>query len=365
MRKQMRRISMIPAVLSLAILTTPAFAHSTTTKTSSGSGSVLVGGQTVKIQSAVAAAKVFNITTTSQLVSLEKESNGSQASSIANSTINIWNNLTITNSNGWAPMFGLSTTPFTGTFNGNGHVINFSNITGGPLSSNVATFGLLQYNSGKIENVGTTGIFTQNLGSPSGIGVFSGLVGKNSGTIENSYSSLSETIKAGFYGEELAGLVDYNVGTIENSYSSSVLSTVPATKYQYTGELVGQAGAFYDPTSYTDRLPPGGASYLASLNNLENTENTGWAWGKVWQNHVNGAPTLIEYNEPSTNPITSEISALEAEIAALEAELGGMEAQIGSVMAARGSDGNPVLGSVPGICGTRGCDNNSNPDINF
>jgi hypothetical protein len=140
-----------------------------------------------------------------------------------------------------------SSSSFTGTFDGNNHIISNFTYTS-PTTSYVGLFGCLG-SSGQIKNLGLTNVnvtgyyFTGGLvgwnygtiansyatGSVTGIGVTGGLVGYNGGTITNSYATGSVT-GIGVTG----GLVGYNGGTITNSYATGSVSGS-----QYTGGLAG------------------------------------------------------------------------------------------------------------------------------
>ncbi len=100
---------------------------------------------------------------------------------------------------------------FNGVFDGQGRVI--SNITINAAASYAGLFGYID--GGKIENVGLLG------GSVIGNSYVGALVGYNDrGTIEQSYASATV---AGSFGA-VGGLVGYNTGTINESYSTGVVS---------------------------------------------------------------------------------------------------------------------------------------------
>lgn len=156
----------------------------------------------------------------------------------------------------WIP-FGTSSTPFIGTFNGNGHSISGYSITAannngtgffGYLGStgtienltvsgsvNGLTYnnigGIVGVNSGQIENSSNSG----TIGSSSSGGVnIGGLVGNNIGLIVNSYNS--GTVNPGKY-NCVGGISGYNSGTIENSYNTS--NILGGSNNQYVGGISG------------------------------------------------------------------------------------------------------------------------------
>ena len=128
---------------------------------------------------------------------------------------------------GFVPV-GNSTTSFTGTFDGLGHVI--SNLTINlPSANDVGLFG--QTGSGaNIRDVGLVG------GSVSGSSYVGSLVGWNSSnsTISNSYATAG-VVSVGSGSLEIGGLVGANVGVISDSYATGNVSGGG----NYVGGLVG------------------------------------------------------------------------------------------------------------------------------
>ena len=145
---------------------------------------------------------------------------------------------------------------FMGSLDGQGHVI--SNLTVGNNTSFSGLFGFIGV-TGTVRNVGldnaVVGGFIQSgalaavnygtidnvfanakvsaQGFGNGVG---GLVGQNSGTISNSYSSGTVTTNGPIIGQ-VGGLVGYNIGTINKSYSTSKINTI--FPYPGNGALVG------------------------------------------------------------------------------------------------------------------------------
>lgn len=170
---------------------------------------------------------------------------------------------------GFVPV-GAPATPFTGTFDGLGHTITdlYINRTGinyvslfgyadipavikntGMVNVNIAGYayvgGLVGRNRGTITNSYSTG-------AVAGFGQVGGLVGNNYSlsTITNSYSTSTVTfsgtgINPGYFG----GLVGWNLGSINNSYSTGTVSGGAA---YYVGGLVGHNYSFsYITNSYS------------------------------------------------------------------------------------------------------------------
>ncbi len=148
-------------------------------------------------------------------------------------------------SGGFVPI-GNSSSQFTGTFDGGGHVIN--NLTINSTADNVGLFG---YSGGTIRDIGliggsvsggvvvgalvglNTGTITQSYatGAVHGSGTVGGLVGLSDGTINNAYATGAVTGAD----VDIGGLVGYNRnGTITQSYATGVVSG--------TGEVGGLVG---------------------------------------------------------------------------------------------------------------------------
>jgi filamentous hemagglutinin family protein len=155
----------------------------------------------------------------------------------ASSTVG-WNNSGLGNK-GWNNI-GNASTAFTGTFAGLGHKINGLYLQR-PGTSQSGMFGIVGFD-GKIRDLGLTNLTIENYktaGSYTG-----GLVGKNSGTIKNSYVSgsvLGTKSATALGGNALGGFVGYNNGTIIDSYSTaSVTANGGGSRNLNTGSFVGE-----------------------------------------------------------------------------------------------------------------------------
>ncbi|MEZ2146366.1 GLUG motif-containing protein [Bradyrhizobium sp. DN5] len=129
--------------------------------------------------------------------------------------------------------FGSSSNPFTGTFDGNGHTINI--VGNGIYVGLFAELGA----GGKISNLGLTNL---SVSAARGYDV-GGLVGRNLGKIESSYTtgSISGTagnFVAGLNGIAIGGVAGWNFGTIKNSYSTATI-TSDSTIFVDLGGLAG------------------------------------------------------------------------------------------------------------------------------
>ena len=148
---------------------------------------------------------------------------------------------------GFTPI-GNSSTPFTGTLNGLGHVI--SNLTvNQPTKDNVGLFGYIG-SGAALRNLGLTG------GSVSGATDVGGLVGFDyGGTVSSSYATGS--VKSA--GNWIGGLVGYSFrGTVSDSYATGSVSGA-----NYVGGLVGYNHGTVSNGYSTGRVS--GANYVGGL----------------------------------------------------------------------------------------------------
>jgi hypothetical protein len=138
---------------------------------------------------------------------------------------------------------GTSTAPFTGTFDGQGYEIGGLTISGTGIY-----VGLFAYlgDGGKISNVGLTNVSVM---APSGYDV-GGLVGRNRGTITNSYttgpvSGTAGNNVSGLNGVAVGGLVGWNFGTITQSYSTASITSPTSTEVDLGGLAGGNDGSIF------------------------------------------------------------------------------------------------------------------------
>jgi hypothetical protein len=161
--------------------------------------------------------------------------------------------------------------PFTGTFDGNNHIISNFTYTA-PTAGNVGLFGCVG-SGGQIKNLGLINV------NVTGYYYTGGLVGWNDGTITNCYATGSVT---GQY--ETGGLVGYNWGTVTNSYADGTVSGS-----YHTGGLVGlnfgaitnsYAAGSVTGSSYTGGLVGYGGGVVNSFWDIETTGQSTSAGGK-------------------------------------------------------------------------------------
>lgn len=153
---------------------------------------------------------------------------------------------------GFTPIGVNYNTPFRGTFDGLGHTISTISINR-PTTNYVGLFGYTSAGT-VIRNVGLVG------GSVTGMGWVGALVGDDSGTIGNSYSTASVTGINSYIGG-LVGAKHYSGGnkTLSNSYSTGSVSGG-----SYVGGLVG----FNDLGTITNSYATGSVSGRSSVGGL-------------------------------------------------------------------------------------------------
>jgi hypothetical protein len=173
-------------------------------------------------------------------------------------------------------IIGNSETKFTGVFDGNDHKVwSFTWISDG-----INYIGLFGYvgSGGQIKNLGMENVDV-NVTTGSYVG---GLVGYDSGTITNCYSSGSVTGSSWSVG----GLVGYNRGTITNCYSTGSVTGGSAV-----GGLVGNneygfitaSNSFWDTQTSGQSTSAGGTpKTTAEMKTKSTFTNAGWDFVNIW-----------------------------------------------------------------------------------
>ncbi|MFM2485430.1 beta strand repeat-containing protein [Celerinatantimonas yamalensis] len=215
-------------------------------------------------------------------------------------------------SGGFVPL-GDNTNGFTGTFDGQSHVI--SNLTiNRPLTGYVGLFGYVG-SGGIIRNVGIEGGSVTGGSSDGDYQVDTGsLAGQNFGTISNAYATGAVMGNASF--NNIGGLVGSNNGTISNAYAtgavkftehanigglvgsnngtiSNAYATGAVTEGDFVGGLVGQSNgtitsSFWDTETTGQASSAGGGTGLTTTGmktlsnfsdwNIDNKGGTGTVW---------------------------------------------------------------------------------------
>ena len=162
------------------------------------------------------------------------------ANIVLNETGDGWNSL-VNESEGFTPWIPIGTyspeRPFRGTFDGNGYVVKGIYISN--TSNQQGLFGFLG-SGGTIKNLGITASYVK------GQNMVGGLVGRNTGTVSNSYAANGMVVNGN---DDVGGLVGGNYsGTISNCYA------VAKTQIKnYYGVLAGYNSGGTISNSYYDK----------------------------------------------------------------------------------------------------------------
>ncbi|WP_081494856.1 GLUG motif-containing protein [Bradyrhizobium liaoningense] len=184
---------------------------------------------------------------------------------------------------------GSSTNPFTGTFDGNGHTINGLHIVGN--DTYVGLFAEVGA-GGKISNLGLTNL---SVSAPRGYDV-GGLVGRNMGTIENSYttgtvSGTAGNFVSGLNGIAIGGVAGWNFGTITGSYSSATI-TSDSTIFVDLGGLAGGNSGTIDHSHANGTIIGHSGTYgsgLVEIGGLVGSLGFGTTGGKIQNSYTTGS----------------------------------------------------------------------------
>nr|WP_244629527.1 MBG domain-containing protein [Martelella limonii] len=184
---------------------------------------------------------------------------------------------------GFVPI-GTSGSAFTGTFDGDGHVISGLTINR-PGTDYVGLFGLTNFGS-ILRNVGLEG------GSVSGNGAVGGLVGRNYSAISNAYVTGSVSGNVG-----VGGLAGWNGGTIEN-----INTTGSVSGDTYVGGLVGLNNSTISNAYATGSVTGAGGNSVGGLVGLHNrgTISNAYATGSVTGTGGSSVGGLVGFNDSGT-----------------------------------------------------------------
>jgi Bacterial Ig domain/Immunoglobulin I-set domain/The GLUG motif len=202
---------------------------------------------------------------------------------------------------------GTSTTPFTGTFDGQGYEI--SGLTINDPGIYVGLFAYLGA-GGQISNLGLTNV---SVTAPSGYDV-GGLVGRNSGTISKSYTTGSVTGTAGntngLNGIAVGGVAGWNFGTITQSYSAASVGS-PGTGADLGGISGGNDGiiSFSYSTGSVSSIPVSNTDNF-SLGGLVGRNKTGSITQSYATGSITGGPNsvlggLVATNDAGAGAVTN------------------------------------------------------------
>ena len=221
----------------------------------------------------------------------------------ANIDASATSNTAVWGTNGFTPI-GTKAVPFTGQFDGLGHVITGLTSSTSTAGAAAALFGETSA-TGNLRNIGIVAPVISSSISSGTYGNVAGLVGLNNGMVNNAYVSGGTVTSLGFVNS--GGLVGYNYGTVNNSSNSS---TVLVTNKQNSslGGLVGKAATTskilnsYNTGTVTSSLLTAGG--LVGINNgtISNSFNTGAVTGGT------DAGGLATFNRTSTGLISNSFN---------------------------------------------------------
>ncbi|MBR1064336.1 hypothetical protein ABIF79_008161 [Bradyrhizobium japonicum] len=204
---------------------------------------------------------------------------------------------------------GSSTSPFTGTFDGNGHTINGLHVVGnGTYVGLFAEVG----SGGKISNLGLTNL---SVSAPRGYDV-GGLVGRNLGTIENSYTSgtISGTagnFVSGLNGIAIGGVAGWNFGTIKNSYSSATITSDSIISVDLGGLAGGNSGMI-DHSHASGMIKGHSGAYgtgLVEIGGLVGSLGFGATGGKIQNSYATGSVVSDGSNTAAGGLVGASVSS--------------------------------------------------------
>lgn len=193
-------------------------------------------GNTAQVVRSVNVVSYIPIYVQAQLSSVATGSivniNGTYYTLKVNSSYKLMNNISLTGT--WTPIAS-STTPFTGTFNGNSYTVSNIYLTD---DASTAFLGLFAYNSGNIKNLIVSGTIAQ---STSALDISMGvLAGYNSGTVTNctSLGTVTSTSTSTTQQKYSGGLLGQSSGGTVTDSSSSVSLTISNGR-PIVGGLIG------------------------------------------------------------------------------------------------------------------------------
>ncbi len=186
------------------------------------------------------------------------------------------------------PIIGTSfEKPFTGIFDGNGHVLSNLTITVS-YQYYVSLFGCLG-SGGQIRNLGVENV------SITGSHLVGGLVGRNSGTITSCYATGS--VRGSSYW--VGGLTGLNSGTITSCYAAGSVSGS-----EDAGNLVGENLGGTIVSSYTAGSVSG-SGYIGGLVG----RNSGTLTDCFWDIQTSGLPRGVGYPQPDPDGVKGKTTA--------------------------------------------------------
>ena len=221
----------------------------------------------------------------------------------------------------WTPI-GTNSNKYTGTFNGDGHTISGLYIdndadyqglfgyvgTGGKVQNlsvsgsvkgNDYVGGVVGQNSGSVENCYNTGTVT---GTYSYVG---GVVGYNSGPVKNCYNTgnISGEISSEAYSNTSGGVVGLNSGSVENCYNTGAVNISGNISFGTSGGVVGRNDSGTVKNCYNTGNISGGVSggvVGVNISSVTNCYNIGDVSGNTSGGVVGwNSVSVVGYNSGS------------------------------------------------------------------
>jgi len=272
----------------------------------------------------------YQVTNTSQLQCIESQD--LSAHYVLTSDIDASNTSEYYDGAGFDPI-GSSSTPFTGTFDGDEHVITGLTIDR-PGTDYVGLFGATG-GSATVTDVGLEGV---SITGDSGTG---GLVGQNAGTVRNAYARGSVD---GY--RRIGGLIGDSSGTVANSYASGSVTS----NWNEAGGLIGAlSGGSVTGSNASAEVNGGGysAGGLIGDSASEATVQFSYATGSVSLDQ-DDAGGLVGQNDGTVrfSYATGEVGAGGSDAGGLIGQNGGTLANVYATGAVSSSNADDVGGLV-------------------
>ncbi len=164
----------------------------------------------------------------------------------------------------WTPI-GTDGTPYSGTFQGNGHIISNLNVNTG---ADVATVGLFGTASGAISGVGLPNASVAGARDSTAIGALAGTL-QSTGTVTSGWATGSVTSSStGSALKSVGGLVGYNAGAVRASYADVTVTAANTAPTVHAGGLAGYLFGGTVTASYATGAVAGGATSASHTGGL-------------------------------------------------------------------------------------------------
>ena len=186
----------------------------------------------------------------------------------------------------WTPI-GTDSTPYSGTFQGNGHIISNLNVNTG---ADVATVGLFGVASGAISAVGLPNASVAGARDSTAIGALAGTL-RSTGTVTSGWATGSVTSSStGSALKSVGGLVGYNAGAVRASYADVTVTAANTAPTVHAGGLAGYLFGGTVTASYATGAVAGGATSASHTGGLAGVMNNSSS-ASITASYATGAVT--------------------------------------------------------------------------